>query len=92
MWVLDDPVCLIQGIPAEYRPRVWVVISGAAERRAAHAPNHYETMVGRLPVLKRLGADSGPFDVLTHALLSICRWNWACAHRATCLKSSWCAA
>ena len=35
-------------MPAEYRPRVWVVISKAEERRAARPPDYYESMARTL--------------------------------------------
>ena len=38
-----------QGVPAEFRPRVWVVTSKAEQRRAARPPNYYESMASLLP-------------------------------------------
>ncbi len=35
----------VQGIPPQYRPWVWLSLSGAAEKQREHIANYYDAMV-----------------------------------------------
>ena len=43
--LLPSPAPLLQGIPPEHRPWVWMELSGANKRKRKHMASYYEAMV-----------------------------------------------